>query len=77
MKSKPFHKDHAEQIKLVDDFSWFDVGALGGLEDEIMEILRVSEEVDAARSEAIAKAVVQRAGQIERLRLEHLRSKKN
>ena len=65
--SKPFRKDHAEQIKLVDDFSWFDAGALRGLEDEIVGILSASEEIDKARSETIAKAVVARAGQIERL----------
>jgi len=62
--SKPFRKDHAEQIKLVSDFSWFDADALTGLEDEIAETLRVSEEVDAARSRAIAKAVQERVAHV-------------
>jgi len=70
IESKPFRKNHAEQIKLVDDFSWFDATALSGLEDEIQEILSVSEEVDSARRAAIAKAVVDHAKQVERLRQE-------
>jgi len=68
--SKPFRKDHAEQIKLVGDFSWFDVNALNGIEDEIQEILSRSEEVDKNRRAAIAKAVMDRAGQVAQLRHE-------
>ena len=70
IESKPFRKDHAEQIKLVDDLNWFDVDTLKGLEDEIQGIFSVSEEVDTARRAAIAKAVTDRAGQVERLRQE-------
>ena len=61
---KPFRPDHAEQIKLVDDLSWFGIDALDGLEGEIIEILSSSEDVDQARREAIAKAVMERAGHI-------------
>jgi hypothetical protein len=70
IESKPFHKDPAEQIKLVDDLSWFNIDAMGGLEDEIMEIFSASEEVSKDRGAAIAKAVATRAGQIERMRQE-------
>jgi hypothetical protein len=70
VESKPFRSSHAEQIKLVQDLSWFDAGLLKGLDDEIIEILSVSEEVDQARSGRIAKAVMERAGQIERLQME-------
>ena len=62
---KPFRKDHAEQIKLVGDFSWFDIDALQGLEDEIQDIFKVSEEVEKPRRSAIAKAVMDRAGLVE------------
>jgi len=68
---KPFRKDHAEQIKLVNDFTWFDRSALDGLDSEIREILSASEDVDEARSEAIAKSVMERTNQIERLQHEH------
>jgi hypothetical protein len=70
-QSKPFRKDHAEQIKLVTDLSWFDHSALVGLEHEILEIFSVSENVDEPRRAAIGKAVVERVGQIERLQREH------
>jgi hypothetical protein len=69
--SKPFRKDHAEQIKLVTDLSWFDRGALAGLEHEILEIFSASEDVDETRSAAIGKAVAERAGQIEQQWREH------
>jgi len=62
---KPFRKDHAEQIKLVDDVSWFDIDTLQGLEDEIQDIFITSEEVDIPRRLAIAKAVIDRAEQVE------------
>ncbi len=71
VESKPFRKSHDEQIKLVDDFRWFDIGALRDLDDEIIDIFAASGEIDDARASAIARAVVERAGQIERLRLEH------
>lgn len=71
IECKPFRKDHAEQIKLVNDFTWFDRSALDGLDAEIQEILSASEDVDEARRKAIAKSVMERAGQIERLQREH------
>jgi len=65
--SKPFRKEHAEQIKLVDDLSWYDLKALDGLEDEIQEVFIQSEEIDNARRAAIAKAVIERAKQVEQI----------
>jgi len=61
---KPFRRDHAEQIKLVSDFSRFDIEALSGLEEEIIEIFSSSEDVDRTRSEAIAKTAMIRARHI-------------
>jgi hypothetical protein len=66
VECKPFKKDHAEQIKLVEDFSWFDYGALAGLKDEIKEILSSSEDVDGRRGNMIASAVAERCGHIEK-----------
>jgi hypothetical protein len=67
VESKPFRNSHAEQIKLVGDFSWFDIAALGGLSDEIMEVLFQSEDVDEKRRAAIASVVTERCGQIARM----------
>jgi len=65
---KPFHKDHSEQIQLVNDLSWYDVNTLDGLENIIMEIFSVSEEVDERRRTDIAKEIMDRANQVEQLR---------
>jgi hypothetical protein len=68
--SKPFRKDHAEQIKLVSDLDWFDENALNGLETEIQEIYSKSDEVDKTRRAAIAKTVAERAVQVKQMRRE-------
>jgi len=67
IKSKPFRTSHAEQIRLVDDLGWFDAGRLKGLDDEVIEILSASEDAAQNRSAAIAKAVMERSSQMERL----------
>jgi hypothetical protein len=67
VESKPFRKSHVEQIKLVEDFSWFGYSALGGLDGEVIEILSQSEEIDERRRGAIASAVMGRCGQVERI----------
>jgi len=61
---KPFRKSHLEQIKLVEDFSWFDFDALDGLSEETAEILSHSEEVDEKRRDRIISAVMKRCGEI-------------
>lgn len=70
IESKPFRKRHEEQIKLVEDLGWYDVDMLKGLEDEITGIFAASGEVDEDRRTAIAKAVMERAGQVEHIRRE-------
>ncbi len=67
VECKPFRKTHEEQIKLVDDLTWFDLAALTGLEEEIETIFSKSEEVESPRREVIAKAVMERAAQVERM----------
>ena len=61
---KPLRKDHAEQIKLVEDLSWFDLRALEGLDVEILETLSKSEDADENRRNRIASAVTERCAQI-------------
>jgi hypothetical protein len=39
IKSRPFRSTHAKQIKLVKDFSWLNLDALDGIEDEYGELL--------------------------------------
>ncbi len=70
VESKPFRKSHDEQIKLVNDLSWYSADALNGLGDEIIDIFSKSGEVDAARRTSIARAVTERSAQIERLKAE-------
>ena len=59
---KPFRKSHNEQIKLVTDLSWFNIGALKDIGDEIIEIFALSETVGADRRAAIAKSLTERCG---------------
>lgn len=70
VECKPFKKTHEEQIHLVDDFGWFDTAALNGVDKEIEGILSSSPEIGEERRSAIAKAVSQRALQVEQLRVE-------
>ena len=64
---KPFKKTHAEQIKLVSDWTWFDYAALEGLVGECAEILSHSNDIDAGRSDSIAAAITKRCEQVQRL----------
>lgn len=59
-ESKPFKKIHAEQIKLVKNFSWFDADTLEGFGAECENILAESEFIDLERRQAIAKAISDR-----------------
>jgi len=67
MKCKPFCQSHDEQIKLVDDLSWFNADVLKGLDDEVAEILSQSEAVGPERRTAIAVSVTERCGKIAKL----------
>lgn len=67
MECKPFQKTHGEQIKLVSDWSWFNASALKGFSSELKEILSKSEAADPERSDALAAAVTERCGRIEKL----------
>ena len=41
-ESKPFRSKHDRQIKLITDFSWLDLDALDGIEEEYADILSKS-----------------------------------
>jgi hypothetical protein len=68
--SKPFRESHEEQIKLVNDLSWYDIGALDGIKEECEEILSLSraDGMTAERAEKIAAAVEKRCESIEHMR---------
>ncbi|MCL2322789.1 MAG: excisionase [Oscillospiraceae bacterium] len=66
-KCQPFAKTHEEQIKLVSDLSFFNIDALEGIEQEIIEIFSKSHIINEDRSKAIAKAVLKRANTVEKL----------
>jgi len=67
-KSKPFRPTHSEQIKLVQDFNWFDYDALQGLGDECAEIFNQSDWIDAKRRDALVRAIEVRAKEIAQMR---------
>lgn len=70
VESKPFRKDHAEQIKLVTDLGWFDSGALDGFEEDCAAVFAQSETIDVTRRGAIAKVVTERIGRLRQLQRE-------
>jgi hypothetical protein len=63
--SKPFRNTHAEQIELVKDFSWLDLSALKGIEDEFYAILSQSPYIDEERISNICKAFSERVKSLE------------
>lgn len=58
---KPFAASHGEQLRLVSDLRWLDESKLTGLGDIVRDVLAGSTFIDAARCEAIARALEQRA----------------
>jgi len=63
-KSKPFRATHAEQIKLVTDFTWFDNKSLSGLNDECAEIFAMSDFITESRRELLVKVIERRVKDI-------------
>jgi hypothetical protein len=53
LPSKPFKKDHAEQIGLVTSFDWLNLNALRGVDEAFSEILKGSAFIDNARRDAL------------------------
>ena len=71
VECKPFKKTHAEQLKLVSDFSWINFDRLAGSEQDIRAVLdQAGEYLDAARKDAILSAYVSRLEQL--MELSHL-----
>ncbi len=71
LPSKPFKKNHAEQIKLVKDFSWLDVNALDGIEQEVDEILQQSPYISEERRKVLCEVLTQRISLLNELIMEH------
>lgn len=57
LQGKPFKKTHAEQIHLVKDFSWIDLSALDGFEEEADAIFAQSEYLSDARRNILVNAI--------------------
>lgn len=53
--SKPFKTNHADQIKLVTDFSWLDISKLKGIDEEFAEILETAEHMDTERKDILCR----------------------
>lgn len=61
--TKPFHEDANRQLRLVNDYAWFNPNALEGFAAEVIEILGANPAI-ADRLDAIASAVDWRIGRI-------------
>jgi hypothetical protein len=66
-QSKPFKDTHREQIKLVNNFSWYDKQKLVGISETIKEIFSNSDRIDTDRVNKIAESVEVRTKQIGKL----------
>lgn len=69
--SKPFKSSHEEQIKLVTDFSWLDLSALAGIDEELREIVKGSLFVDETRCDALCNGLKVRIGMLEKIVSSH------
>jgi len=58
--SKPFKKNHNEQIKLVTSFDWFDKKALSGIDEELRDILSDSITIDNERKDRLCYGLLSR-----------------
>ena len=65
ISSKPFKTNHLDQIKLVTDFSWLELGKLKGIEDDFADILETSEHIDAERKDTLCRMLVRRIEMLE------------
>ena len=71
---KPFKKSHAEQIKLVSDFSWIDFDKLSDVSTMIMDILSdesVQDFINEQRATAIAETVRKRIETLQGIAMTH------
>ena len=60
IKCQPFFETHDRQIELVRDFSWLNLGALAGIDEEFNELLKQSPLIDRARRDALCLALGER-----------------
>ena len=70
LQSRSFVKRHAEQIGLVKDLSWVDLGALDGIEEEFASILRgttSSSPASEIRNGILCEALAKRIGLLKRI----------
>lgn len=66
---KPFKSSHEEQIKLVTDFSWLDISALSGIDEELREIVKGSLFIDDIRCDVLCRGLMRRIEMLEKAAL--------
>ena len=66
IKIQPFKTSHEEQIKFVNDFSWLDLTALNGIEDDFRKFLSKSSQISDQRIEGICRMFKDRIISLER-----------
>jgi hypothetical protein len=55
--SKPFRNNHAEQIKLVNDFDWLDFDSLSDVDEEFEDILKTNDHIKEERRGVLSAAL--------------------
>lgn len=63
-RCKPFKPSSKEQLELVDDLSWLDIGKLDGFEKDAEEILRKNPLMDEMRIQAIVQQIKLRMAKV-------------
>lgn len=66
-KCMPFESSHRKQILLVKDFSWLNLKALVGIEEEFCELLRASSFIDTRRRDGLCAALRNRIDELQKI----------
>jgi hypothetical protein len=69
-KSKPFKNTHSDQIKLVKDFSWFDIKRLNGIDEEFSVLLKDFSEISEERRDALCGSLKKRVERLNEIVIE-------
>lgn len=64
-ETKPFYAKASRQMKLVSDFSWIPFEDLRNIGNDVREIFVPTEFIDEERIDALARAVAERAEELE------------
>jgi hypothetical protein len=70
MESKPFKKNHYDQIKLVKDFSWLDIKKIDNIDEEFAELLKPYPTMNKTRKDGLCIALQSRVKRLKDIVIE-------